>query len=483
MNATLQSFARFLALFMLLPGVGLPSALAASPPNILFLFADDLTHEGIRALGNREVETPHLDRLARKGVAFTRAYNMGSWSGAVCIASRTMLNTGRFVWHAEKVDATCEQERQAGRFWSEYMRRAGYETYMTGKWHVKADAAKAFDHAADIRPGMPAQTPQGYDRPLPGQPDPWSPSDPSLGGFWQGGRHWSEVVADHATSFLHHAAGSEKPFFMYIAFNAAHDPRQSPQSFVDTYPPERVKVPENYLDEYPYKDGIGCGKGLRDERLAPFPRTPQAVRVHRGEYYAIISHMDQQIGRILDQLEATGQADRTWIFFTADHGLAVGHHGLFGKQNMYEHSVRVPFVVCGPGVAAGRRIEAPIYLQDIMPTTLELAGVDKPGHVEFHSLLPLIRGETQRSLYDAVYGAYLGLQRMVMQDGYKLILYPKIGRARLYHVEADPEEMKDLAGEPGEKGRMKALFARLLALQKATEDTLDLRAAFPALAE
>ncbi|HAV61561.1 MAG TPA: choline-sulfatase, partial [Verrucomicrobiales bacterium] len=108
-----------------------------------------------------------------------------------------------------------------------------------------------------------------------------------------------------------------------------------------------------------------------------------AVKVHRQEYYAIITHMDAQIGRILDALEATGKADNTHIFFTADHGLAVGHHGLLGKQNMYEHSLRPPLIVAGPGIPRGRRIEARVYLQDIMPTTLELAGAPVPDHVEF----------------------------------------------------------------------------------------------------
>ncbi len=169
------------------------------------------------------------------------------------------------------------------------------------------------------------------------------------------------------------ATQREEPFFMYLAFNAPHDPRQSPQSYLDRYPVEQVSVPENFQPLYPFADAIGCGKGLRDERLAPFPRTPHAVQVHRREYYALITHMDAQIGRILESLQATGKADNTWIFFSADHGLAVGQHGLLGKQNMYDHSVRVPFMVVGPNVAADRRIDEPIYLQDVMPTTLELA--------------------------------------------------------------------------------------------------------------
>ena len=260
-----------------------------------------------------------------------------------------MLNTGRFVWRANAVYDQSEKERQAGRWWSEYMKTAGYKTYFTGKWHCKADAHKAFDVARHVRGGMPKQTPQGYNRPLADGTDPWSPSDPKFGGFWEGGRHWSEVVADDAVDFLADAKQQKKPFFMYIAFNAPHDPRQSPKQYVDRYPLASISVPKNYLPLYPYKDDIALGEKQRDESLCTFPRSEYGVKVNRQEYYAIITHMDAQIDRILKQLDSTGQAENTWIFFTADHGLACGHHGLMGKQNMYDHSLRVPFIVVGPG--------------------------------------------------------------------------------------------------------------------------------------
>ena len=452
----------------------------SAKPNVLFIFADDQTYECIRALGNDEIETPNLDRLVRNGVTFTHAYNQGSWSGAVCIASRCMLVTGRFLWHAKRVYNTAEKERAAGRFWSEYMKSAGYETYMTGKWHVRASAEKAFHVAKDVRGGMPNQTKEGYNRPIEGQPDPWKPWDAKFGGYWKGGKHWSEVVGDNAVEFLQTASKSGKPFFMYIAFNAPHDPRQSPKAYVDRYPLEKVKVPVNFLPEYPYKDKIGCGKGLRDEKLAPFPRTEYAVKVNRQEYYAIITHMDAQVGRILDALAKSGKADNTYVFFSADHGLAVGHHGLVGKQNLFDHSVRVPLMVTGPGIPKDRKINTPVYLQDIMPSSLELAGVRRPEHVQFRSLMPIISGKRPKS-YDAVYGAYLGVQRMVIQGDHKLLLYPACEKVLLFDLKNDPDEMKDLAGSGESKPIIKRLFARLLELQKETGDTLDLKAAYPGL--
>ena len=158
------------------------------------------------------------------------------------------------------------------------------------------------------------------------------------------------------------------------------------------YPLEHVAVPDNFLPEYPYKDDIGCSATLRDEMLAPFPRTEYSVRVHRQEYYAIISHLDAQIARILAHLEETGQAENTYIFFTADHGLSVGHHGLIGKQNMYDHSMRPPLLVVGPGIPKGKRKKMAVYLQDIMPTAIEYAGGEVPEWVEFNSLRPKIEG-------------------------------------------------------------------------------------------
>src|SRR5262245_856928 len=430
-------------------------------PNFLFLFADDFCYEALGYLGRTDVETPNLDRLAGRGTTFTHAYNMGSFSGAVCVASRAMLISGRSLWRANAMYTSMDQEREAGRLWPQVLQATGYDTYMTGKWHIQAKPELAFITARHVRPGMPGPVnlPIAYNRPLSGQPDPWSPTDTSLGGFWEGGKHWSEVGADDAIDYLAQAKQSRNPFFMYVAFNAPHDPRQSPQAFLDKYPLDRIQVPRNFREEYPYKDAIGCGPELRDEKLGPFPRTEHAVKVHRREYYAIITHLDQQIGRVLDALNSSGLADKTWIFFSADHGLAIGHHGLFGKQNLYDHSVRVPFIVAGPGAAAGKRIDASIYLQDVMPTTLELAGITKPREVEFHTLLPLLRGQQTASNYPAVYGAYLDLQRSVTFDGWKLILYPKAQVARLYHLADDPQEMHDLAADPAHASRKKDLFS------------------------
>lgn len=450
----------------------------ASKPNILFIFADDMTYDAVAALGNKEIETPNLDRLVRSGTTFTHAYNSGSWSGAVCVASRNMLITGHQLWNAQRLVGNKEKHDAfvaAGKTWPQLMSKGGYRTYMTGKWHVKAKAEEIFDVTNHVRPGMPKTVPESYNRPIDGQPDPWDPADKSVGGFWEGGRHWSEVGADDAVGFLQEASKSDQPFFIYLAFNAPHDPRQAPQEFLDKYPAAEVKIPESYLERYPYCEEIGCSPKLRDEKLAPFPRTHHAVQVHRREYYAIITHMDAQIGRVLDALEKSGKKDETHIVFTADHGLGVGKHGLFGKQNMYDHSVRVPFIVAGPGVAEGARNDAPIYLQDVVPTTLDWAGLKTPEHIQFESIQPHLAGKgTKRK---AIYGGYLGVQRSITAGGYKLIIYPEAGVKRLYHVRRDPHELADLLEQPTPEATSKAesLGKRFLKLRESCGDTLEIK--------
>jgi choline-sulfatase len=203
------------------------------------------------------------------------------------------------------------------------------------------------------------------------------------------------------------------------------------------------------------------------------------VKVNRQEYYAIITHMDAQIGRILDALGKSGKANNTYIIFTSDHGLACGHHGLMGKQNLYDHSLRVPFIVTGPGVKAGAKIDTPIHLQDAMATALDLAGADREG-VEFKSVRSLLAGEDNG--LDAVYAAYTDAQRAVIHDGWKLMLYPKAKVTKLYHLIGDPQETKDLSADPAMANRKKALFAKFLELQDRYNDKLRLEPIFPELA-
>ena len=298
-------------LFPCLMMAGSHGAFAQERPNILVLITDDQTFESIGALNNPQIETPNLDRLVRQGTTFTHAFNQGSWSGAVSVASRSMLITGQYANNACKNDdyldpwARIKHQDPATHvpLWGEVFRNAGYTTYITGKWHNSEvsllqcfDGGKYVGEGFNESRGADGQRLQ-YNRPVDNKD--WTPSNAQLGGHWtpkvkdilvkEGEKscsapyilhqHTSEAYGAAAIEFLQHQNG-EKPFFMYVAFNAPHDPRQSPQRFVDKYPVEQMALPPNFLPEHPFNQG---DKRVRDERLAPFPRTPEAVRLHRQE--------------------------------------------------------------------------------------------------------------------------------------------------------------------------------------------------------
>ncbi|MCK4997896.1 MAG: sulfatase-like hydrolase/transferase, partial [Anaerohalosphaera sp.] len=323
-----------------LANINAASGKAAKRPNFLFLFTDDQTFRSINALNNPDVKTPNIDRLVRRGTSFTHCFNQGAWHGAICVASRAMLNTGRYVWQCG--GDSCGDHP----LWGETFGKAGYNTFMTGKWHNgKASLERSFKTIGPTGGGMFGSKDTNaeenkakgivkdpYNRPRPG--NTWSPSDKTLTGHWRKQddgsiTHSSKLWADSAIEYFEKSVpASDDPFLMYVAFHAPHDPRQSPKEFVDMYPPESIKIPPNYIGEHPFDQG---GHKIRDEVLAPFPRTKRDVQVHLSEYYAIITHADYQIGRILEALEKSGKADNTYIIFSSDHGLAVGQHGLMGK--------------------------------------------------------------------------------------------------------------------------------------------------------
>ena len=225
--------------------------------------------------------------------------------------------------------------------------------------------------------------------------------------------------------------------------------------------------------------------GLRDEALAPYPRSEYAVKKHIQEYYAIISHLDEQVGKIIDHLDDKEMLDNTYIIFTSDHGLAVGQHGLIGKQSLYDHSIRVPMIISGPEIEKGQKISHDIYLQDIVPTTFDLADIAIPEEIDFKSFYSLIKGLDQKSKHDGIYGTfgccdnnYIDYQKMIRKDGFKLMLFPVNKRVELYDLNNDPYEIENLAEKPNYKKKIKNLFEDLIILQKEVGDTLNLKRVF-----
>ena len=185
----------------------------------------------------------------------------------------------------------------------------------------------------------------------------------------------------------------------------------------------------------------------------------------------MITHLDAQIGRVLDALEATGKEENTSVIFTSDQGLAIGQHGLMGKQNLYEHSVRMPFIVAGPGVPKGRGNDALFNMQSLFATTCEMAGVTVPSSVEFPSIVPLITG-AKKELHDALYGAFLDKQRSMRTERWKLIRTLTEKQIQLFDLSNDPWEMRNLAGNPKYASTVEVMDRKLRELMRQMHDPM-----------
>ena len=431
------------------------NAAGAKRPNVVFLLSDDQRYDTIHALGNDLIRTPNLDALAAAGTAFTNPYIMGGTGGAICVCTRSMVMTGRTIWRAPD---------NMGDFalWPQVFGRAGYVTFGTGKWHNgPASFARCFSGGGNIFFGGMAnhlKVPV-YDF------DPTGKYPKAAAR--EGGKFSSELFSDTAIEFLR-GYKEDKPFFLYVPYTAPHDPRMPPEKFAAMYPPEKMPVPKNFMPEHPFDNGE---LKVRDEMLAPHPRTPEVVQKHLADYYGMISHLDEQVGRVLAALEESGRARDTIVIFAGDNGLALGQHGLFGKQSVYEHSVRVPFLMRGPGVPAGERRDAFAYILDLFPTICEMAGVAAPDTVEGKSLVPVLKDKSAR-VHDTVFAAYRGFQRMVRDERYKLITYSVKGekRTQLFDLAEDPWETKDLSADPACARQRASLEARLREWQKQTGD-------------
>ena len=373
--------------------------MSTEKPNILFFFADDQRFNTIHALGNEEVHTPTLDRLVERGTTFTHAHIPGGQVGAICMPSRAMLHTSRTLFHLQEAGRTVPEDHT---MMGEHLQRQGYRTFGTGKWHNGPAAfARSFSDGGEIFFGgmddhwnVPAFDfdPSGqYDTTLPIIKDPWGSRDVVLrqGTHVTAGKHSSELFCEAAIDFIE-GYDADDPFFTYISFMAPHDPRSMPEEFLNMYDPEKIILPENFAGAHPFDNG---DLKIRDEVLEDFPRLPEKVRVHIAEYFAMITHLDAQMARVLKALEDSGKADNTIVVFAGDNGLAVGQHGLFGKQNMYEHSVRVPMILCGPGIPENQKRDAYVYVLDLFPTLCDLTDIPVPDSVEGSSFVRAIRSD------------------------------------------------------------------------------------------
>ena len=429
-------------LFLLPLLLGSP-ALAEPPParpNVLVLFADDQRADTIAALGNDVIKTPNLDRLARSGLAFRRAYMQGGFQGATCVPSRAMLLSGQSLFHID-------EKLQRDETWPAAFGRAGYETFLTGKWHNgPASLPRCFQSARAVFAG-------GMTNPLKAELSDLV--DGKLTEAKPCPQHACAAFADEAIRFLF--APHEKPFFCYVPFDAPHDPHVTPPDFPVTYDPAKIPLPGNFLPEHPFDNGE---LKIRDELLLPHPRTPEQIRAMLADYYRYISYLDAQIGRVLEALEKSPHAHNTIIVFAADSGVARGGHGLIGKQNLYEDSIRVPLIVAGPGIPSNKVTDAGCYLFDVLPTLGKLCQVPAPKASEGHDLSAVLHDPTQAGRGRMVF-AYRAFQRALLDGSWKLIRYPQVDKTQLFDLEHDPLETKNLADDPAQAERLRTMTAAL----------------------
>jgi arylsulfatase A-like enzyme len=425
------------------------SAVAAEPrrPNILFILVDDQSPFDLKIYDPKSpLQTPVLDRLAAQGMTFDGAYHMGSFSGAVCSPSRHMIMSGRTVWHLPNAPGAmktglCPPELEQNTIPAVF-NRAGYATMRTCKMGNSYEAAnKLFTvrHDAGKR-----------------------------GGTDESGSAWH---AEQVLTYLdeRQAGRTTDPFLIYFGFSHPHDTRDGKPELLDKYGavnhadrqtlppanPQAPPLPRNYLPAHPFHHGH---PNLRDEVAVSGVwerRDEITIRNELGREFACCENIDIQIGRVLKKLDAMGELDNTYVFYTADHGIAIGLHGLQGKQNLYEHTWRVPFIAKGPGIPPGSRVQGNIYLLDVLGTLCDLAGIPQPETNEGLSFRPVLEGK-QDTVRDVLFGVYCGGTkpgiRSVKKGDWKLIKYDvmdgQVRETQLFNLAENPDELLLQHGAP-----------------------------------
>lgn len=433
------------------------SAAEERPPNVLLIVSDDHQHSALGAAGNAVVKTPHLDRLASQGVRFTHAFV----HIPICTPSRAAYLTGMYG-PRNGVSFFGMKRREGAPAIAEILSQRGYQTAFTGKWHNNdRPPGWGFQWTRNVfLGGMGAYTDP---RMVQGADDPPAVVKGNI----------TELIADAAVRFLGER-DSARPFFMNVAFTAPHDPRTPPPEYERMYDPARVPLPGNFMARPPFDPGT---LNIRDEKLLPLPREEAAVRQEIARYFGLITHLDAQIGRILDELEKRQLADNTVVIFAGDNGLTLGAHGLLGKQTMYEEGVRVPLIIRHPRLASsggrGQTRDALVDLIDLVPTICDWTGTPPPPGVDGLSLAAVVKGEAPR-VRDAIFGMYnekqVPLFRMVRTERHKLIRYLQLNREELFDLKSDPLELKDLSGDPALKDVRDRLRTRLEELQEKAGD-------------
>lgn len=464
-------------------------------PNFLFIITDDQSPYGLRVYEpDSPLQTPVLDRLAAEGMTFDAAHGMGAFVSAVCTPSRHMIKTGRTLWHlpasltsriyTDYPAGRCPEDIEQNSI-AEVFNRAGYATMRTGKpgnSYPAAQALFAVRRDADKRGG-----------------------DDETGSAWH-----AEQVLDYLKE--REARRDAAPFLIYFGFSHPHDTRDGKPELLAKYgavnhadattvPPANPKAPPlpiNYLPAHPFDQGQPGGRDETRVSGVWERRDESTIRNEIGRYYACCESIDIQMGRVIERLDAMGELDNTYVFFTSDNGIAIGRHGLQGKQHLYEHGWRAPFVARGPGIKPGSRVKGNIYLLDVLATLCDLAGMPAPPGNEGISFRPVLEGRRD-TVRDVIYGAYCGGtkpgMRAVKQGDWKLVKFDVLEGAvretQLFNLAENPYELleqhhdprvialtgntpakrqRNLAGDPRYAEKLREMEALLLAEMRRHDD-------------
>lgn len=449
---------------------------AQARPNFLFLLCDELRWDALGCMGHPMVATPNIDRLAARGVVFDRAY----CTAPSCIPARSQMLTGLATPQCGSWSLS-ETIPPGMPTFAEALSGAGYATAAVGKMHFANLAG-----TSDMR------TPHGFQHLVlgeEGQNRGYHEQDDYIQylkqhGYadWiphQHGRRWrdefhlafkpqtSPLPLEHfdttwtgreTISMLERIAGSSSPFFLWSSFLKPHFPCELPADWPNPYRPE--DVPLRLTTDYhpdPEREAFTALAALQAASKEHGWLEEETLRGFAAAYFANITLVDQEVGKILDALEQLGLTDNTMIVFSSDHGEHLGERGALGKITYYEESCRVPLIVAGPGVAEpGTRREELVILEDLCPTFVDAAGTQMPVPVYGRSLLPLLGGADPTPPWrDAVCGVLGGITQVdlsmmhafVRRDRFKLMWQFQGGKQKLFDLEADPLEQHDLAAQ------------------------------------
>ncbi len=443
---------RLLALICILCSVT-TAALASDRANVVILISDDQMLHALGCAGNQAIKTPHLDRLAGDGVLFTRCFS----PNPICTPSRACILTGQDSWTNGCVFFG-EPIRESSPLWPRLLAQAGYDTFFAGKWHNDGQpSTRGFTCGAEIFVGGMFDHGQ---IPVIQYGQPKKARKPAQ-------KYSSELFVDAAIRFLDRRDAG-RPFAVYVAFTVPHDPWTPPGEYATMYAPDEMPVPANFMPRPPFQMHPSFPT-LRDQRQLPFPRTKADVRRALSQYYGMITHMDVQIGRLLEVLDQQGLAEDTLVIFVSDQGYSLGSHGFVGKQTMYEEGLITPLILRYPRLRRGPpTCDALVSLVDLFPTICEAAGVDVPETVEGQSLLGLYQGKVEK-LRDQVFASFHSptkhfmSTRCIRTERHKLVQHLLTGEVELFDLATDPLELKNLAGRSDHAKLQEQLTEKLMA--------------------